>query len=49
MTSEEDVWAVPNHLVDIPHIRLITPAMERRLARMDKRLYAAGRLGGAAH
>jgi hypothetical protein len=49
MTSEDDVWAVPNHLVDIPHIRLITPAMERRLARMDKRLYAAGRLGGAAH
>jgi len=43
------VWVVPNHLVDIPHIRLITPAMERRLARMDKRLYAAGRLGGAAH
>ncbi|HEV8146356.1 MAG TPA: hypothetical protein VGP79_08250 [Bryobacteraceae bacterium] len=49
MTSEDNVWAVPNHLVDIPHIRLITPAMERRLARMDKRLYAAGRLGGAAH
>jgi len=48
MTSEDNVWAVPNHLVDIPHIRLITPAMERRLARMDKRLYAAGRLGGAA-
>ena len=49
MTSEDNVWAVPNHLVDIPHVRLITPAMERRLARMDKRLYAAGRLGGAAH
>src|SRR5258706_5724265 len=49
MTSEDNVWAVPNHLVDIPHIRLITPAMERRLARMDKRLYSAGRLGGAAH
>ena len=49
MTSDDNVWVVPNHLVDIPHIRLITPAMERRLARMDKRLYAAGRLGGAAH
>lgn len=49
MTSEDDVWAVPNYLVDIPHTRLITPAMESRLSRMDKRLYAAGRLGGAAH
>src|SRR5258708_6749527 len=47
MTSEEDVWAVPNHLCEIPHTRLITHAMERRLARMDQRLYAAGRLGGA--
>lgn len=47
MTSEDDVWAVPNHLCAIPHMRLITKAIERRLARMDQRLYAAGRLGGA--
>src|SRR5437667_3317562 len=39
MTSEEDVWAVPNHLCDIPHTPLITRAMEQCLAKMDQRLY----------
>ncbi len=47
-TREGDVWEIPNHLCEIPHIRLIDPAMERRLAKMDERLYKAGRLGGAA-
>lgn len=49
MTSEEDVWVVPNHLCDIRHTRILTPAMLRKLAPMDQRLYAAGRLGGLAH
>jgi hypothetical protein len=49
MTSEEDVWVVPNYLCEIPHTRLLTSAMERRLAKMDERLYKAGRLGGLAH
>jgi len=47
-TREGDVWEIPNHLCDIPHIALIDRTMERRLARMDARLYAAGRLGGEA-
>jgi len=47
MTSEEDVWAIPEHLVVIPHIPLLTPGMERKLARMDARLFAAGQVGAA--
>ena len=44
---ERDVWEIPNHLCGIPHTRILPPNLERRLARMDRRLYAAGRLGGA--
>lgn len=46
MTTEEEVWAIPNHLCDIPHMRLLTPEMERGLSPMDQRSYAAGRHGG---
>jgi hypothetical protein len=47
MTTEEEVWDIPNYLCDIPHTRIMTPKMERGLARMDKRLYDAGCLGTA--
>jgi hypothetical protein len=46
-TREGDVWEIPNHLCDIAHTKILKPGMERRLARMDERLYKAGRLGGA--
>ncbi len=49
MTSEQDVWVVPNYLCEIKHTPLVTAPMLRKVARMDKRLYAAGRLGGLAH
>jgi hypothetical protein len=49
MTSEEDVWVVPNYLCEIKHTPVLTKAMLRKLAPMDKRLFAAGRLGGLAH
>lgn len=49
MTSEQDVWMVPNYLCDIRHTPVATKAMLRKLAPMDKRLFAAGRLGGLAH
>ncbi len=49
MTSEEDVWVVPNYLTEISHTPLLTKPMLRRISRMDKRLFAAGRLGGLAH
>jgi hypothetical protein len=49
MTSEEDVWVVPNYLCEIKHTSLVDKEMLRGVAPMDKRLYAAGRLGGLAH
>ena len=49
MTSEEDVWVVPNYLCEIKHTPIGRRAMLRKVAPMDKRLYAAGRLGGLAH
>ena len=45
MTAEEDLWPIPEYLVGISHSRLLTPAVERRLNRMDARLMAAGRVG----
>jgi hypothetical protein len=47
MTTDQELWEIPNYLCDIPHTKILTPAMERGLARMDQRLYNAGRLGGA--
>jgi hypothetical protein len=47
MITTDEVWEIPNHLCDIPHTRILTPAMQRRLAPMDRRLYRAGRYGGA--
>jgi hypothetical protein len=49
MTSEEDVWVVPNYLCEIKHTPILTAPMLRTLEPMDKRLFAAGRLGGLAH
>jgi hypothetical protein len=45
MTAEEDLWPIAHYLCDIPHRRLLTRSMERRLNRMDERLMAAGRVG----
>jgi hypothetical protein len=47
MTAEGDVWAIPEHLCEIPHTSILTREMERNLARMDRRLFDAGRLGAA--
>jgi hypothetical protein len=49
MTSAEDVWIVPNYLCELKHTPVVAKTMLRRVAPMDKRLYAAGRLGGLAH
>jgi hypothetical protein len=49
MTSEEDVWYIPDSFYDLHHTRLLTPAQERALKSMDRRLFAAGRVGGVAH
>jgi hypothetical protein len=45
MTSEEGVWAIPEHLVTISHTPLLSREQERSLGRMDARLMAAGQVG----
>jgi hypothetical protein len=49
MTAERHVWEIPNHLCGIPHTRLFPRRTEREVARMDHRLFEAGRLGAVAH
>jgi hypothetical protein len=45
MTSEEDLWEIPNHLVEIRHERLLTPAQERSLAPVSRVVFEAGLAG----
>jgi hypothetical protein len=47
MTTEEPVWFIPYHLVDIPHTELLRPGMKRLLHRIDDRLFRAETLGKA--
>jgi len=35
MTAEEDVWYIPEYLVECRHHRILTPAMARRLRKAD--------------
>jgi hypothetical protein len=45
MTSEEDVWAVPEYLCTIAHTPLLARQLAPRLSRVDDRLFAAGLVG----
>jgi hypothetical protein len=45
MTREDNVWFIAEYLVDIPHERLLTPAMERSLSPVDRRTLGAGMFG----
>jgi hypothetical protein len=45
MTSEGELWFIPEHLLTVPHTRLVTPVMERSLARVGPRSLAAGLAG----
>ena len=45
MTSEEDLWPVPDHLCDIAHRPIMPPALIRTLSQVDDRLFAAGLVG----
>lgn len=47
MTSEEDVWTIPEHLCTIAHTTLLPPPVIRSLSRVDSRLFAAGLVGRA--
>jgi hypothetical protein len=45
MTSEADLWWIPEHLLDIPHMPILTPALEQRLFRVDRRALDAATVG----
>jgi hypothetical protein len=45
MTADRDIWEVPSYLCDISHTKLLTAEMVRNLNTMDRRLFAAGRVG----
>jgi hypothetical protein len=47
MTSEQPMWFVAEYLLTIRHTKLITPAMAKRLHRLDYRSFKAGCLGRA--
>lgn len=47
LTTEEDLWYVAEYLFTIRHHRLVTPAMIKKLHRLDDRSFRAGCLGRA--
>lgn len=49
MTSGDDLWWIAEHLVGVPHTRLLTAAMTRNLARVDRRSLEAGLVGYRQH
>jgi hypothetical protein len=47
MTTDQPVWFIVYHLFEIKHFPLFTPAQEKRLHRVDERLFQAECLGKA--
>jgi hypothetical protein len=45
MTTEADVWEIPEYLTTIYHTPLIGPRLAARLGKVDARLFAAGLVG----
>jgi hypothetical protein len=45
MTSEKDVWYIPEYLLEISHTRLLAPGTAKRLHRVERRTYEAGLVG----
>jgi hypothetical protein len=45
MTTDEDLWEIPNHLAGIRHYRLLTPRQERTLASVSRVVFEAGLVG----
>src|SRR5205814_4886323 len=45
MTSEKPIWFIAEHLCEIPHIPLLTTAMEKRLTRVAPRTLKSEMLG----
>jgi hypothetical protein len=47
MTTEKPIWFVIYHLLEIPHIKLVSRAMVNRLHLVDERTYKGEVLGKA--
>jgi hypothetical protein len=47
MTTEHDPWSIPEYLCTISHTPLLKPRVEKRLGRVQDRLFRAGKLGRA--
>ena len=45
MTAEDDLWDIPEYLVDVAHQTLLAPATIRRLGTLDRRTHTAGLVG----
>jgi hypothetical protein len=49
MTSEEDVWCVPESLITARHYPLVSHKIARTLPRLDRRSFEAGMHGWTKH
>lgn len=49
MTSEEDVWCVPEALIAARHYPILPDKVARTLPRLDRRSFEAGKHGWRAH
>ncbi len=49
MTSEEEVWCVPEALIAARHFELFPDKVARELPRLDRRSFEAGRYGRVDH
>ncbi|HUA92901.1 MAG TPA: hypothetical protein VL991_10055 [Terracidiphilus sp.] len=49
MTAEEDVWCVPERLIEAKHYPLISHKTARALPRLDRRSFEAGMHGRVKH
>jgi hypothetical protein len=45
MTTEKPVWFIAEYLCEIPHISMLTPAMEKNLTRVDRRTLRGEMIG----
>ena len=47
MTAEDDLWDIPEYLVDVRHYPLITKSQVARLGTVDQRMFHGGLVGRA--
>ncbi len=49
LTMERHVWEIPTYLLTIPHRDLLPKSGAKLFTRVDRRTFAAGRVGSAGH